>query len=208
MPLIKLCCAALAETDRVKRQKLLHRIFDGYNASSDVPGMAFVDDLCEMYPDMKVVLNLRESPEAWARSANDSIRFFGSLTYLIICGLVPRCYWHWRLHHEYRKVARRKFGEGIDTWSTEYYEMHNAWVRRVVKEKTEREVLEWEAGMGWERLCGELGVGVPQQAFPKSNEGKEVARLKPIILFVGLASWAGLIAVVAGGWYFISRWLL
>ena len=52
---------AMQEENRERRHKLLHQLFDGYAATSDFPGWAFVDDLMDMYPEAKVVLNQRKS---------------------------------------------------------------------------------------------------------------------------------------------------
>jgi hypothetical protein len=48
--LLKKCHDALLETDKAKRQKILHELFDGYLATTDFPGMVFAGDLMEMYP--------------------------------------------------------------------------------------------------------------------------------------------------------------
>ncbi|KAM0426312.1 hypothetical protein ACHAPT_008352 [Fusarium lateritium] len=57
---------ALNEEDAEKRQKLLHRVYDGYASACDFPGWAFVPDLMDMYPDAVVVLNQRKSSQTYA----------------------------------------------------------------------------------------------------------------------------------------------
>ncbi|KAL2215113.1 hypothetical protein M432DRAFT_627930 [Thermoascus aurantiacus ATCC 26904] len=58
--------------------KILVEIVHSYKAVVDGPCSFFVEDFVEMYPDAKVVLGLRESPDAWLRSVNQSIgRMFG-----------------------------------------------------------------------------------------------------------------------------------
>jgi hypothetical protein len=47
---LNLVLAALREEDRECRQKIPHKIFDGYAATADFPGVAFIDDLMDMYP--------------------------------------------------------------------------------------------------------------------------------------------------------------
>jgi hypothetical protein len=54
---LKTCYLAIKEPDKTKRQALLCPLFDGYVATCDYPGAFVVDDLLEMYPDAKVVLN-------------------------------------------------------------------------------------------------------------------------------------------------------
>lgn len=48
-------------TDTARRQKLLHRLVDGYAAVADLPVVFNTPDLMDMYPDVRVVLNQRPS---------------------------------------------------------------------------------------------------------------------------------------------------
>jgi hypothetical protein len=59
--LLKICYTGELETDKEKCQKPLHQLCDGYATTADFPGMTFVDDLMEMYPSTKVVLNKCDS---------------------------------------------------------------------------------------------------------------------------------------------------
>lgn len=216
-PLLKLTVRALAlaaerggeeeEGARERRREMLGRLFAGFNASSDLPGMAFVDDLLDIYgPEtVKVVLNKRRSAAEWARSA-DVLRFFSTWTYALVCGLVPLCWWHRKVYWEYERMAKRRFGRETDIWGPEYYERHNEWVREVCRERGV-EWLEWEAGMGWEPLCKFLGVEVPKEPFPVSNETKDLMAIKPWLVKLGLASWVAVLAVVGGAWFAV-RWFL
>ena len=63
--------------------------------------------------------------------------------------------------------------------------MHNHWIRDVAK-RHGREVLEWEPSMGWKPLCEFLGAEMPQQEFPRLNDGAEISGLKPFIVKRGL----------------------
>ncbi|KAH7112940.1 hypothetical protein B0J11DRAFT_542327 [Dendryphion nanum] len=206
VPRLKLCVRACRETSKPKRQALLRQIFTGYNASSDYPGMAFADDLIEMYPDMKIVLNKRKTAEAWAKSANDTLHIFSTWRYAICCWMIPTCYWHWRVYREYANLARRRFGKDIDTWSPEYYDVHNEWVREVAR-KHGREVLEWEPTMGWESLCTFLGVEVPEVKFPRVNDTQEINSLRGYIFRSGLATWVVLFVGLGCLWYGVRRWV-
>ncbi|KAM0558057.1 hypothetical protein ACHAPJ_005224 [Fusarium lateritium] len=77
---------ALNEQDKEKRQKLLHKIFDGYASACDTPGWAFSADLMDMYPEVVIVLNKRPSGQVWLKSIGDSLRFFGTWRYLVPTG--------------------------------------------------------------------------------------------------------------------------
>lgn len=64
------------------------------------------------------------------------------------------------------------YGHGFDFPRTgkQRYLKHNEDVRRLCKELG-REVLEFEVGLdGWKELCGFLGVEVPKNGFPRTND--------------------------------------
>jgi hypothetical protein len=82
---LKLVLAALREEDRGRRQKILHKIFEGYAATTDFSGVTFLDDLMDMYPNAQIILNGRKSGQEWANSIQNSLAFFASKPYLYIC---------------------------------------------------------------------------------------------------------------------------
>jgi hypothetical protein len=197
---MRLTVDACNTVDPKSRQQILRQIFNGYNASSDYPGMAFADDLMELYPDMKIILNKRSSAKVWQRSAVDVLKFWSTYTYIIICGLFSRCRWHWRNYHAYDKLAKRRFGPETDIWSEVYYETHNEWVRNECRKKG-RKWLEWEPEDGWGPLCEFLGVDVPQEEFPRVNDASEIKGFVTKILVMGIASWFGLGVSVWAAWW-------
>lgn len=186
---------ATLEPDRHKRQHLLHEIFDGFNASSDWPGHAFVDDLVNMYPGAKIVLNKRRTPQEWERSVRSSLAFFSTWTYLILTCWIPICYCHHRMYRDYMQLARRRYGVN-DIFAAECYERHNEWVRKVASSRG-KEVLEWEPDDGWEPLCKFLGYEIPTQPFPVTNDTTEIEQLKVVLIKRGLLAWAGVVGFVA-----------
>jgi hypothetical protein len=40
LPRMKILCTAMEEQDEQERRRMLHKVFNGYNASSDWPGFA------------------------------------------------------------------------------------------------------------------------------------------------------------------------
>lgn len=82
--------AAMRETDKAKRQKILHGIVKDYAAIVDGPGCFFVADWIEMFPEAKFVLGLRSSPQAWLDSVNALIaKLFGKGLMYYIGYFVP-----------------------------------------------------------------------------------------------------------------------
>ena len=204
---MKLLHNATLEKDKQKRQQMLHQIFDGYNASSDWPGHAFFDDLLEMYPNAKVILNKRGTPEEWEKSVRDSLMFFSTRTYFLLTCLVPLCYWHHQTYLDYAQLAKERYGVD-DNFTVECYKRHNEWVKKVAAARG-KEVLEWEPSDGWEGLCKFLGRNVPQEVFPRTNETAELRKGKVLLVAMGLAAWAGVLgltAVSVVGMSYFHRW--
>lgn len=194
--LLKVCYEAAIEVDKTKRHKMLHQIFDGYVATADFPGMAFVDDLMEMYPDAKVILNQRNSGQRWLSSINRTIKFFSETPYMVMTCLIPTDYWHWKVHQGVKVLIMRRFGfgdgpDGIFVLSL--YEKHNNWVRDVAK-RNGNPILEWQPEMGWEPLCTFLGKPVVDKTFPHLNDERTIRVLTYILIVRGLLAWAALLS--------------
>jgi hypothetical protein len=204
--LLKLCHSALLETDKAKRQKILHTIFDGYKSTSDFPGMAFADDLIEMYPDAKVILNQRESAQKWLKSISGTIKFFSETRYLWSTD-----YWHWKVHQAVKVCWKRRFnvGDGPDgVFVLEGYDKHNDWVRDAAR-KNGSPVLEWQPEQGWEPICKFLDKPMPQEPFPRLNDENTIRVLRAVLVTRGLMSWAALLAspvLAYWGWEKVLHW--
>jgi hypothetical protein len=184
--------------DKTKRQKLLLDLFNGFNASSDYPGFAFLDDLLDLYPDCKIILNKRHSAAAWEKSIRSSLLFFSTPLYYWLCFWSPQSRAHYYLYATFIKLARERYGVE-DAFSRECYEKHNEWVRQVAKAKG-KEVLEWRPEDGLEPLCRFLGRDVPKDVvLPKTNEGGEIERLKGVLVRRGLLYWALVLGLMGLG---------
>jgi hypothetical protein len=200
---------AMQEENRERRHKLLHQLFDGYSATADFPGWMFVDDLMDMYPKAKVVLNQRKSGKAWADSIRNSLAFFGTKTYLLIGYPIQTDRLHYQIHQTVYKSLERRFKlEPEKLYSPEFYDKHNQWVRDEAA-KRGKEVLEFQAEHGWKPLCEFLGkppppVGVP---FPHLNDQREITILKTIIIVRGLLAWSAWGAALYGASILARRYL-
>ena len=207
-----LVLTAMRETDTARRREILHQLFDGYAATVDIPGIFFVDDLMDMYPDASVILNVRPGPQdrraaSWAKSIRDSLSFFTTWRYLLNNGLLKISRLHWRMHreiyHMFSTHSRIQLleggGSGADWMTPEFYERYNAWVRAEAA-KRGRKVLEFDPTMGWGPLCEFLGRNekavTPHEPFPHRNDAQQVAVIKRQVITLGLLLWAGAIASV------------
>lgn len=90
---------------------------------------------------------------------------------------------------------------------SEAFDRHNAHIRAIVPKEN---LLEWEPSHGWEPLCNFLGKPVPDDPFPHSNQGDDVA--KGLLMYARLriakwtlrkASWPMASVMLAG-----ASWLL
>jgi hypothetical protein len=207
--LLKRCFEAENETDKAKRQKILHELFDGYAATADFPGMCFADDLMEMYPDAKVILNTRNSAQTWLSSISGTIQFFSQTPYLVTCYLMSTDYWHWKIHQAAKALWKRRFGfgdgkDGILVLET--YDAHNNWVREAAK-RNGNSILEWQPEQGWEPLCAFLGKPVPEKPFPRLNDVKAIRTIKMILVVRGLLAWTALLSSPALAYWAWLRFL-
>jgi hypothetical protein len=193
---------AMLEVNAEKRQKILHKIFDGFAATADFPGIMFIGDLMDMYPDAKIVLNQRKNGAVWAKSITESLAFFGTWPYLAMTLLWKTDRLHYRLHRVAAQVSKRTFG-GPWGFTPEFYDMYNAWVRDEAA-KRGRPVLEFTPDMGLTPLAEFLGKGDPPATakFPHLNDAATIAVLRRILVTRGIVSWIALGGVLWAGWRF------
>jgi hypothetical protein len=186
------------EHDTQRRRELLHRVFDGYEATTDFPGCYFVEDLMDMYPDAVIVLNQRRDGNAgWLKSVRDSLGLYATLKYYAICFLYESDRIHYRIHQELtERWARRCGAETL----ADLYDAYQEFVLREAK-KRGRQVVVWQPQHGWEPLCKILGKQVPEdEPFPWVNDAATMKVLKRVFLSRGLLSWAALVGGAYAAW--------
>lgn len=186
----------------------LTKRFDGFVATTDFPAAAFVKELVELHPDVKVVVTMRD-PAAWGRS----LRAVGntSLGWIVPFALYPLPSIRW--YPTYIKVLMNPWrtlyqapGEERD-FTQQTWDRHIAYVKAVVPPER---LFFYDVRDGWGPLCAALGVEVPKGVeFPRVNEGAQVEVFAKKHIQRGLLRWIELFgAVVAGGaavWYASTR---
>jgi hypothetical protein len=180
-------------------------IFDGYQSTVDWPGCLFFEELAAEYPEALVILTVRDGP-SWHQSCLRTIHAIaGALPPLL--NLIPIA----------RQIRRMLFeviwdgtfdGRFTDTaHAIATFEAHNQRVRDTISPER---LLELEIGEGWQPLCEFLSVPIPEQPFPRLNEGRELEALAATIrwrsrvvygalLVAGLAGLARLLQVTLTG---------
>ena len=195
---LKMCRQAALETNKENRQAILHKLFDGYRASCDFPGNYFVEDLVEMYPNAKIILNKRKSPEAWHRSMHATLVFFTTKTYHYCTYWIPTDYWHYQLHQAGEVLNKRRWNLP-PRFPIEFYHIHNKWVQDVAAQNG-KDVLEFTPDQGWGPLCEFLEKPKPETGFPHLNDEAFIRKLIAFVMVRGLLAWMALFSapVVAG----------
>ncbi|WP_460333899.1 sulfotransferase family protein [Actinoallomurus acanthiterrae] len=139
-------------------------VYRDYRATVDWPGVTYWRQLVGHYPEAKVILSVRE-PRSWYESAYESI--YRARSYVTSA------------NQERREFIGRLLWDGTfgDRFEDAEHAMavfteHNDAVRREVP--AER-LLEFQVKQGWGPLCDFLGVPVPDEPFPRSNDRQEFA---------------------------------
>jgi Sulfotransferase domain len=150
-----------------------NRLYRGYRATVDWPGVRFWRELTSRFPEAKVILTVRD-PRAWYRSVSESI-------YRVSAMPVDDPLTDARRQIVSRFVWEGEFGGRFTDaeYAMKVFTEHNDAVRREIPPGR---LLEYEISQGWRPLCDFLGVPVPDAPFPHSNDQREfaerVARLR------------------------------
>ncbi|KAF2095780.1 hypothetical protein NA57DRAFT_78562 [Rhizodiscina lignyota] len=131
-------------------------ILRDYAAIADAPGNEFATDLAHAYPNAKVILTVRDSPEAWLASWNKTI-YAQQLTW--------RDSWSMRVMRAIDEFTGResKTDRIMLAWYNDFQE-------HVHKNVPADRLLEYNVKEGWEPLCHFLGKEIPDVAFPHVND--------------------------------------
>jgi hypothetical protein len=136
------------------------RVFEDYIAIVDWPGGGCWRELSAEYPEAVVLLSVRESADAWWRSATATV--FAAMQRVDPTGTNT---------DPWPTMVRSMMARFTPNWRDEAaskaaYERHNAEVRAEVPA---HRLVEWQPGDGWDPLCRALGMAVPDTPFPHAN---------------------------------------
>ncbi|XP_057311466.1 uncharacterized protein LOC130649231 [Hydractinia symbiolongicarpus] len=150
---------------------------NGYIAAVDAPVTFFYERMMKVFPNAKVILNVRE-PKSWERSMNKTVYPLLTKGFLFPDDAFEMLGW-FKSYLIYRRefyrvlmkhprvsemIASVSCGNGV-----EYY---NKWVEEVKRNVSEEKLLVFSVKEGWKPLCKFLNVPIPSQPFPHSNDSK------------------------------------
>ena len=139
-------------------------IYSGYESAVDWPTAGFFRELLAVYPSARVVLTVR-SPESWVDSFDATI--YKALSERDHAPPEMRAW----LDMVAGVVARTGFPGGLGRAALiEAFSAHNDAVRNAVPADR---LLVYQVRDGWEPLCAFLGVPVPPDPFPRTNDRAE-----------------------------------
>jgi hypothetical protein len=139
-------------------------LYAGYECATDWPTAAFAHELAAQYPTAKFILTVR-SPESWADSFSQTIYRFVSERHRVRGELQP---WIDMVNSVIQKTG---FADGLDVAGLRRtFLAHNEAVKALFP--AER-LLVYQVKEGWGPLCKHLGVQVPDEPFPRSNDRGE-----------------------------------
>jgi hypothetical protein len=154
-------------------------ILAGYAACVDWPGVYIWKQLVTANRQAKVILTVRD-PERWYASAAKTIfarmqGFADALARGDADAVDPVRRAHMTMVN--RIVVDNTFGGRLDkAYAIAVFNAHNEEVRRTVLPE---QLLSYESGEGWDRLCSFLDVPKPQAPYPKINSAEEFATRFP-----------------------------
>lgn len=146
-------------------------------AVTDTPCFMFYRELLETYPDAKVILTVRDSPEQWHQSFLSTIDPYtrwltgptsGVYEYIYRLLTPKGAYWHFNNVRQ-RHFMYPNFEENGKIFYQEYIEE----IQRLV---TRERLLIFNVREGWAPLCGFLGKEKPKWEFPKINEREVITK--------------------------------
>ncbi|MGP3972309.1 sulfotransferase family protein [Streptomyces sp. 6N223] len=146
-------------------------VFAGYRSSVDWPGARYWREITAAFPEAKVILTVRD-PESWYDSVSNSI--YPAAMAAPPPGAPPT-------FARLREMSLKVVWDGLfggrfadkDHAMRVFTENNDAVKREIDADR----LLVFEVGQGWEPLCAFLGVPVPDEPFPRSNDREQFASL-------------------------------
>jgi len=170
---------------------------------ADIPPVAFVEELLELYPKAKVVL-VRRNPQRWFESFGVILQNHTLFTGYLLAPL-PGLRWSFTMGNHLEEWWTKILGPGVPV-GPELMDKHAEYICKVVPKER---LLEMELSQGWEPLCKFLGKPMPKGVpFPRLNEAKSRDAFFRMVRRKALLAWLGIFTTAGVAGYTVWRlWL-
>lgn len=209
-------------TSDVEFEKLVQLILaKGFNATVDAPMGPLAVRLSKRFPNAKVILSVRDSPQQWAASMKALNWAFAPSTAWPLTSLVDMSFsmlahqaeagftWVrvpcenslWRFAFWYDCVDTMKLSKREEDVYVEW----NDRVRRNIQPASR--LLEFHVKHGWDPLVKFLGLPKPDMPFPHINESESLAVIGYVLRFINFA-WPLFVVVGVLVWALVGEKLM
>jgi len=194
---------------KAERQAALREALEGYRSCVDFPSSTYWEDLMDMNPDAKILLTVRDSPEAWWKSAQETIlvQWSGRRSFAEawrVSGWLGVCV---RLTTHYLflpapakllvRMKEKTVYSVVGESEAEAKARYVAWIEDVKRKVPADRLVVFNVKQGWEPLCAGLGLPVPSVPFPRNNDTEAFRARMKASAFASLAKHAAVAAAVA-----------
>ncbi|MGE0592787.1 MAG: sulfotransferase family protein [Vicinamibacterales bacterium] len=139
-------------------------LYAGYESAVDWPTAGFWQELVAQYPDARFILTERD-PDTWVQSFSGTIYPLLSQRDRLRPEALP-----W-IDMSIGVIAKTGFPAGLDAAGLrQAFVAHNDAVKAAIPSS---QLLVFRVKDGWGPLCAHLGVPVPDEAFPRTNDRSE-----------------------------------
>ena len=204
-PLILKWTPALKEPKKANWRAMLPGL--GFNAACDAPTACISRYILRDIPEAKLILVYRE-PEKWWTSVQNTVAgkygpdtWFSLWAKILTFSLPNRTiYLFWNMQ-KYVGIDREyMYGPGrMNDFQEEIKELN--------RQRGNPPMLEWKIQDGWEPLCEFLGVPVPDQPFPRTNDTATFQGRRRNVMLMGAGFWCLWIGLASAGTYFGLNYL-
>ncbi|KAF2210676.1 hypothetical protein CERZMDRAFT_85984 [Cercospora zeae-maydis SCOH1-5] len=195
-------------------------------ATTDTPTVIFYRELLEAYPDAKVILTVRDSPEVWAKSYQNTIGQYvlavrppeTILGRFVKWAFAPKdelregCFRRVVQWYDMISILMSDLEKGTNEDSVKYYQSYIEEIKRLVPSEN---LLVMNVTEGWRPLCEFLDVEKPEWNFPQVNStedfenrtAKIIDHFGAIIMWNMTKTFVPAVALTVGilGWWMRSR---
>jgi len=180
-------------------------IFRGYLATVDNPGCQFYKELMEVFPNAKVLLNVRDA-DAWVKSIRQT-------TVAEEWGKLRRSWFgRYGIRRSLFQLLDKKFLRGYPSAleyasDQEWKDYFNRWNEEVIRYVPKDRLLVFRVEEGWGPLCRFLQVPEPVgEPFPRVNDSAEFKRRTARMIFIKNVVYAAIAVGLAAASIGVVAW--